>query len=180
MFGPDVVNLYKSANEAYNPAAPIKSADDAENARVLFALELRFMVGCDCEWKFPDDGAPAAAGTLDVDRNVLQAAAAADDAAPPPAPPAPPAVDPLDFTRWNVIDVATIPMTEQNFDPADFKGRRSAHAALLLFFLSDNMERAHSAVAAALHSGFQKLFERPVEMSDLRRYPSVGPNAYHQ
>ena len=48
MFGPDVVQLYKTANQAYNPAVQVKSAIDAENVRVLFALELKFMVGCDC------------------------------------------------------------------------------------------------------------------------------------
>ncbi len=50
MFGPDIVNLYilKSANEAYNPAAAIKTIDDAENLLALIALDLRFMVGCDC------------------------------------------------------------------------------------------------------------------------------------
>ncbi len=49
-FGPDVVQMYKSANQAYNPAAHVKSASDAENVLALFALELKFMVGCDCKW----------------------------------------------------------------------------------------------------------------------------------
>ncbi len=29
MFSPNVINLYKRANKAYNPAAPIKPADNA-------------------------------------------------------------------------------------------------------------------------------------------------------
>ena len=175
MFGPDVVNLYKKANEAYNPAAQIKSADDAENARALFALELRYMIGCDCEWTFPDDPSPSDT----VVRNALPAAvlpaAGVSDDAPPPAPAA---VDPLDFTRWDVLNMDTLPMAEQKFEADNIKSRRSAHAALILFFLSDKMEAAHPDVAAALHSGFQKVYERPVEMSDVRRYPTVGPNAY--
>ncbi len=90
MFGFDVVQMYKTANQAYTPAAHVKFASDAENVRALFALELKFMVGCDCKWTFPDDDAPPAAPAA----NVLSPAAAGDDDAPPP-PPAP--VDPLDF-----------------------------------------------------------------------------------
>ena len=52
------------------------------------------------------------------------------------------------------------------------------HAALILIFLSDAGERAHPDVAAVLHAGFQKVLERPVKLSDLQHYPSIGPNAY--
>ncbi len=40
------------------------------------------------------------------------------------------------------------------------------------------MEDAHPDVAAALHSGYQKVYERPVEMSDVLRHPTVGENAH--
>jgi hypothetical protein len=79
MFGPDVVELYKTANQGYNPAALVKSASDAENVRALFALELKFMVGCDCKWTFPEHDAPTAAPAT----NVLASAVAGEDDAPP-------------------------------------------------------------------------------------------------
>ncbi len=104
------------------------------------------MIGCDCEWTFPDE---AAAPPDTVVLNALPSAAASDDApAPAPAP-----VDPLDFTRWDVLNMDTIPMAEQKFDANDIKSLRSAHAALIMFFLSDKMEAAHPDVAAMLHSG---------------------------
>ena len=34
--------------------------DGAEKPRALIALDLKFIIGCDCEWKF-DDEEPAAA-----------------------------------------------------------------------------------------------------------------------
>ena len=42
---------------------------------------------------------------------------------------------------------------------------RSAHAALILFFLSDEMQRAHGDAAQAINAGY------------LRNFPSLGPNA---
>jgi hypothetical protein len=41
-----------------------------------------------------------------------------------------------------------------------------------------HLPRAHPDVAAVLHAGFQKVLERPVKISDLLYYPSIGPNAY--
>ncbi len=58
-------------------------------------------------------------------------------------------------------------MAVQRFETDDIKSRCSAHAALMLIFLSDAVERALSDVAAVLHAGFQKVLERPVEISDL-------------
>jgi hypothetical protein len=83
----------------------IKSLDDAVALRALIALDLRFMVGCDCDWTFDDDEAPAAAGAaqieINTDRTELQprAAAAADDDAAPAAAPGSPQVDPRDITK---------------------------------------------------------------------------------
>ncbi len=69
-------------------------------------------------------------------------------------------------------------MADQKFEADNVKSQRSAHAELILFFLSDEMEVTHPDVAAALHSGFQKVYERPVEMSGVQRYPTVGLDAY--
>ncbi len=43
ILGPDVVNLYFKDSKEYNPvwAIPIKTADDEENVRTLFSLELK-------------------------------------------------------------------------------------------------------------------------------------------
>ncbi len=46
MFGPEVVALYKTANEAYNPVFVIKPLEDADNLRLLVALDLKFIIGC--------------------------------------------------------------------------------------------------------------------------------------
>ncbi len=56
-------------------------------------------------------------------------------------------------------------MAEQKFETDNMKSRRSAHAVLILIFLSDAVERAH--VAVVLHAGFQMVLERPVEIIDL-------------
>ncbi len=57
--------------------------------------------------------------------------------------------------------------------------RRSWHAALILIFLSDDIERLHPAVAKKLHTAYNERFERPVEEQDLKRYQSIGPGAYN-
>jgi hypothetical protein len=55
MFGPEIVDLYRQCNESYSPSAPIKTADAAQSLRKLVALDIKLMVGCDCEWNFDDD-----------------------------------------------------------------------------------------------------------------------------
>jgi hypothetical protein len=57
VFGLNVMNLYKSGNEEYNlnPVAATILVEDAEKSRALIALDLRFTVGCNCEWT-PYDG----------------------------------------------------------------------------------------------------------------------------
>ncbi len=69
-------------------------------------------------------------------------------------------------------------MAEQKFETDNIKSRRSAHAALILIFLSYAVKHAHPNVTALLHADFQKVLERPVEISDLWRHPSIGPNAF--
>ena len=108
--------------------------------RALIALDLKFMVSCDCNWTIyhGEAPAPAAAG---VDCNVLPPAAATDDDAAPAVAPGSPQVDPRDFTKWNVLELAMIPMAVQNFASDNFIGHHSAHAALILFYLSDRLRR---------------------------------------
>ncbi len=55
VFGPAVVALYKTANEVYNPASVIKTLEDADNLRKFVALDLKFIIGCDCIWNFNDN-----------------------------------------------------------------------------------------------------------------------------
>jgi hypothetical protein len=55
MFGPEIVVQYRQYNESYCPSAPIKTADAAISLRKLVALDIVFMVGCDCEWIFDED-----------------------------------------------------------------------------------------------------------------------------
>jgi hypothetical protein len=75
--------LGQPLHKGYDPANPIKTTNGAENLRTLFSLELKYMTGCDCEWRFyHDDTAPAR--TLQVDRPVLAPAESADAAAAPP------------------------------------------------------------------------------------------------
>ncbi len=98
MLDPDIVKLYTSANKAYNPALAVKSLDDTVALRALIALNLKFMVGCDCNWTFDDSEAPTPPAA-DADRNVLPPAAAADDDAAPAVAPGSPQVDPRDLTK---------------------------------------------------------------------------------
>jgi hypothetical protein len=101
MFGADAVRLYKDANEAHPATAAVKSLEAAEKLRAVVGM--KFMVGCDKVWTFPDDDQPNAAGPAAGPAGQAMAAlsptAAADDAPPPPAPP----VDPSDLTKWNVF-----------------------------------------------------------------------------
>ena len=109
LFGPDVVKLYKAANEAHPASTPVKSLDAAENLRALVGLDLKFMVGCDEVWEFSDDedaGAGPAPAAAAAPAPPLAPAAPGDDAAAPPPPP----VDPCDFTKWDVLDLQNAPL----------------------------------------------------------------------
>jgi hypothetical protein len=95
------VRLYKDANEVHPATAAVKSfkLEAAEKMRAVVGMDIKFMVGCDKAWTFPDDDHPNAASPAAVPAGpamaALSPAAAADDATPPPAPP----VDPSDFTK---------------------------------------------------------------------------------
>ncbi len=65
------------------------------------------MAGCDCSWTVTE-GPATPARASDAARPVLGAgnvddAAPAEDHAPP--------VDPMDFTKWNVLDMPSIPLS---------------------------------------------------------------------
>jgi hypothetical protein len=59
---------------------------------------------------------------------------------------------------------------------------RSAHAGLLLCFMSPEVpvEAAFPEQAQALYAGFQELYQHPATVDYVRRYPSVGSNAYNE
>ena len=174
MFGPEIVALYKKLNEKYDPAAQIKSKEAAESLRQLLATDIKFMIGCDHEWDFSDDDEPPPAGA------VLRPAAPTDDAGGPQTvdPAAPAAVDPRDITKWDVCDLASIPLSAQDFDENNITANRCYHAATLLIFMSDEMERLHPDVSRVLHAGFQKQFMHAVDAADMQRPPSVGTSSY--
>jgi hypothetical protein len=175
MFGADVVRLYKEANEAHPASTAVKSQAAVENLRAVVGMDIKFMLGCDLEWTFPDDAAagPAAAGPPMA---ALPPAAPADDDAPPQAPP----VDPGDFTKWDVLNIASLPLPAQGYVADNFKAQRSAHAGLLLCFMSPEVETAFPDQAQALFAGFQEHYQHPATVEDVRRYPSVGRNAYKE
>ena len=89
-----------------------------------------------------------------------------------------PAGDPHDITKWDVLNPASIPFARLQYDPANLASARSAHAALILFFLSEDLARAHVEAAQAINAGYQARFQRPVNYADLRNFLSLGPNAY--
>ena len=55
MFGADVVRLYKEANEAHPATTVVKTIDAAEKLRAVVGMDIKYMVGCDHAWTFPDD-----------------------------------------------------------------------------------------------------------------------------
>jgi hypothetical protein len=60
------------------------------------------------------------------------------------------------------------------------QARSSAHAGLLLCFMSPEVEAAFPEQAQALYTGFQELYQHPATVDDVRCYPSVGSNAHNE
>ncbi len=89
-------------------------------------------------------------------------------------PPPGAAIDPHDFTKWDLTNLPSIPLGEQQLDECNITSHRSWHAALLLVLMSDDIERLHPDVARTLHAGYQTKFLRPVDVADLKKYPSDG------
>ncbi len=180
MFGADVVRLYKEANEAHPATTVVKSQEVAESLRAVVGMDIRFMVGCYLAWEFPNDDeleGPTAANPAAAGPQMAPAPqAAVDDAPPPPAPP----MDAGDFIKWNVLDVPSIPLPAQDYVADNFRALCSAHAGLLLCFMSPKVEAAFPEQAQALYAGFQELYQHPATVEDVCRYPSVGNNAYNK
>ena len=61
--------------------------------------------------------------------------------------------DPHDITKWNVLEMGFIPFAQLKYDANNLAA--SAHAALILFFKSDEMQRAHEDAAQAINAGYQ-------------------------
>jgi hypothetical protein len=131
MFCHDIVELYKSAITAYNPASPIKSAEDAGALQQLVGLDLQFMVGCDNEWVFPEDDAQPASGAALPP--VLPPSTADNDADRPAAAADAAASDPHDFTKWNMLEMGSTPFAQLKYGANNLAASRSAHAALIVF-----------------------------------------------
>ena len=178
MFDADTVQQYQKVIEAHPVTTVVKSAETAENLRAVVSMDIRFMIGCDQVWEFSDDDAPAAAAAGPAVAGPALAAlpptSPADDAAAPAAPD----VDPCDFTKWDVLNLLNVLLPAQNYVADDFRARHSAHAGLLLCFMSPAVEAAFPDAAQALYAGYQDLFSRPASVEDVRRYPTVGKNAY--
>ena len=162
MFRPDIVALYKSANSAYNTASPIKPAEDAGAMQHLVGLDMRFMVGCDCEWNFPDDDAQEANVGA-----VLPPAAADDDGAGQNAAAAA-ASDPHAITKWDVLDMGSILFAPIKYEAKNLAASCSAHETLILFFLSGRRSSNQWRVPDTFPEARD---------ADLRNFPSLGPNA---
>ncbi len=77
------------------------------------------------------------------------------------------AIDQHAFGKWDLLDVNTTPITGQSYDAANISAHCSAHAALVLLFLSDEMEQAHPEAAQTINAGFQTSLLCPVEVSDV-------------
>ena len=58
--------------------------------------------------------------------------------------------------------------------------QRSAHAGLLLCFMSPEVEAAFPEQAQALYAGFQEPYQHPATVDDVCRYPPVGRNACNE
>ncbi len=71
-------------------------------------------------------------------------------------------------------------MREKAMHSSERRARRSAHAGLLLCFMSPEVEAAFPEQAQALYAGFQELYQHPATADDVRSYPSVGSNAYNE
>ncbi len=72
----------KDANEAHPATTAVKSLEAAAKLLTVVGMDIKFMVGCDKAWSFPDDDQPNAAGPAAGPAGPAMAAlslAAADD-----------------------------------------------------------------------------------------------------
>ncbi len=62
----------------------------------------------------------------------------------------------------------------------NFRALCSAHAGLLLCYMSPEVEAAFLEQAQALYAGFQELYQHPATAEDVRSYQSFGNNAHNK
>ena len=63
----------------------------------------------------------------------------------------------------------------------DLKGtEHCSHAALIILFLSEQMERMHSDASREINAVYPACLLRPVTYTDQCNYPSLGANAYNE
>ncbi len=105
-------------------------------------------------------GWPVGPGPAAPEGTLLPPAEAGDnDAAPSPAAPTSTVIDPHDITKWDLTDLPSIPLGEQQFEESNITLHCSWHAALLLVnlvLLSDDIERLHPDVARTLHAAMMR------------------------
>jgi hypothetical protein len=78
----------------------------------LVAFDIKFMISYDCEWNFQDYavGSPGPAGPSGP---LIPPAAGGDDVSAPAPALTSAAIDPHDFTKWDLADLPSIPLGEQ-------------------------------------------------------------------
>ena len=169
-FPAEFVRMYKELNDAYVAQTPVK-AEEAALIRKIMAMDMRYLYGSGLEWNKEPEPQPVrrsnvapAADSLDQDRS--------------PSPPADD--DPLDFTKWDVNDLASIQWDKIVLSPdISFTSNRLYHAVAILFFLHPELPQQHAQLADALHAGWSAVFKHPMmNFDELRRPPCVGEGAY--
>ena len=171
-FPPNIVAMYKGMNEQYVPSAPVK-LEEAKLIRQIMALDVRFLHGCGLKWNAStsEEEAPGASGGMAPDA----APSGNMDRSRSPTPP----VDPLNFSAWDICDIANIPFDSIVFSPdITLTSNRAYHAAAILFFLDPELPLKYPQVNDALHAGWTAAFKHPMNFEELRRPPCVGAEAY--
>jgi hypothetical protein len=150
--------FYLKTNEELSKSlASIKSKEQCEQLKVLLALDLKYLNGCDYTWEKPDGTSlPKSCNPLVGTISSGEAAEAADASASdgegaqhlPPSKEAPRlqvAKDPHDFlSSWDPGNLESIPWDDLSYDDdANFTAKRSYHAAAIFVFYSDALQLNH-------------------------------------
>jgi hypothetical protein len=185
--------FYLKTNEELSKSlASIKTKEQCEQLKVLLALDLKYLNGCDYTWEKPDGTSlPKSCNPLVGTIRSGEAAAAADESASdsegaqplPPSKEAPRlqvAKDPYDFMFfWDPGNPESIPWDDLSYDDdANFTAKRSYHAAAIFVFYSDALQLNHPDFYNKVHAGWQAHFKQPMCAGDLDQVPTVGDGAY--
>ena len=112
----------------------------------IMAMDMLFLYWCGLPW----NQAPEPQLQRECRSNVGPAQAS-QELNRSPSPPAGP--DPLDFTKWDVNDMASIPWDKIAFSPdIGFTSNRLFHAVAILFFLDLELPLQHPPLNDALHA----------------------------